>query len=152
MKCSDLKIFAVVTAVAVMCGLVTTVCAHEYYTALFKIIHPWAVATAPGASTAPVYLKFEEVSAGDRLIGARSDIAGAVELRGGAANDVGSRPSNALAAINVEPGITTELAPEGMHLVLIDLKAPLQLGRSYPLTLIFEKSGAIDTMLSVGAD
>ena len=39
----------------------------------------------------------------------------------------------------------------GVHLVMLDLKSPLQWGRSYPLTLVFEKAGAIDTMLSVGA-
>jgi len=46
--------------------------AHGYYTATFKIIHPWADATAAGTSIAPVYLKFEEVTASDKLVSARS--------------------------------------------------------------------------------
>ena len=125
--------------------------AHEFYTAAFKIIHPWAEATTPGTAIAPVYLTFEEVTGSDKLIAARSDIAVRVELRSKLANDSTAEVSAILPAIEVTAGSTTELHAGGAHLVMIGLKTPLQWGRSYPLTLIFEKAGAIDTVLSVGS-
>lgn len=140
-----------VLKVTAMCLLAVAAHAHEYYTATFKIIHPWADATAPGASVVPVYLKFDEVTASDTLVAARSDIAGRIELRSKLGNDATAEVSAILPAIAVTAGSTTDLHPGGAHLVMIGLKTPLQWGRSYPLTLIFEKAGAIDTMLSVGA-
>lgn len=136
---------------AALCVLAATAGAHEYYTTSFKIIHPWAEPTEPGASMAPVYLKFEEVAADDRLIGARSDFAGKVELRSPLKKGVSAETTAPLEAIAVTAGSTTNLGPTGAHLLMLELKAPLLMGRSYPLTLIFERSGAIDTMLSVGA-
>lgn len=140
-----------VATFAALCALVATAVAHEYYTASFKIIHPWAEPTEPGASMAPVYLKFEEISADDRLIGARSVFAGKVELRSPLKAGVLAETSAPLGAVAVTAGSTTSLGPTSAHLLMLELKAPLLMGRSYPLTLVFEKSGAIDTMLSVGA-
>ena len=137
--------------VTAMCLLAAAAQAHEYYAATFKIIHPWADATAQGTSIAPVYLKFEEVTAGDRLVAARSNIAGKVELRGKLDDNTTAEVSATLPAIAVTPGSTTDLYPGGAHLVMIGLKTPLQWGRSYPLTLVFEKAGAIETALSVGS-
>lgn len=134
-----------------LCTLTVAAQAHEYYAATFKIIHPWADATAAGTSIAPVYLKFEEITESDRLIGARSDIAEKVELRGKPDNDTLAEVSPTLPAIAVSAGSTTDLHPGGSHLVMLGLKTPLLWGRSYPLTLIFEKAGAIETVLSVGS-
>ena len=147
---TPLKIFATLK-VAAVCLVAVAAHAHEYYTATFKIIHPWAEATAAGTSIAPVYLKFEEITGSDKLVAARSDIAGKVELRSKLDNDSTAEVSAILPAIEVTAGSTTELHAGGVHLVMIGLKTPLQWGRSYPLTLIFEKAGAIDTMLSVGS-
>jgi copper(I)-binding protein len=36
-------------------------------------------------------------------------------------------------------------------MVLRNLKVPLQLGRSYEMTMFFEKSGALQVMVSIGA-
>ena len=140
-----------VATLAALCVLVAATGAHEYYTPSFKVIHPWAEPTEPGASMAPVYLKFEEISAADRLIGARSDFAGSVELRSPLSQGTSVEASAPLEAIAIPVGSTIELSPNGQHLLMLDLKTPLLMGRSYPLTLIFEKSGVIETMLSVGA-
>ena len=79
------------------------------------------------------------------------DIATKVELRSKLASNSTAEMSAILPAIEVTAGATTELHAGGAHLVMIGLKAPLLWGRSYPLTLIFEKAGAIDTVLSVGS-
>ena len=41
------------------------------------------------------------------------------------------------------------LAPGGLHLMFIGLKAPLVAGEKLPVTLTFEKAGTIDTFLHI---
>ena len=143
--------FSTALKISALCLACVAAHAHEYYTATFKIIHPWAEATAPGAAIAPVYLTFEEITGSDKLVAARSDIAATVELRSKLASGSTDEVSAILPAIEVTAGSTTELHAGGAHLVMIGLKTQLQWGRSYPLTLIFEKAGAVDTVLSVGS-
>jgi copper(I)-binding protein len=123
-------------------GLHSAALAHEYYGKGFTLIHPWAEPSAPHATAASVFMHFEGVAQGDRLLRARSDIAASVELQGR-----GGKP--APKGIEIRP--ETVLTAEGPHLVLTGLTAPLQLGRSYPLTLVFEKSGTMNVMVSIGA-
>jgi periplasmic copper chaperone A len=46
-------------------------------------------------------------------------------------------------SIDVPAGSTVMLQPGGLHVMLIDLKAPLKAGEQFPLTLTFEKAGAM---------
>ena len=125
--------------------------AHEYYAKGFSVVHPWTLPSEPGASSAAVYLKFENVSAGDRLLGAHSPYATSIELRRALATGSVTENSAVLKTLAVSVDATTHLTPGGVHLLMRGLKVPLETGRSYPLTLVFENSGAIDTMLSIGA-
>jgi periplasmic copper chaperone A len=115
--------------------------AHEYHTESFRIVHPWAEPTAEGATTADVYLRVEDITADDRLIAARSSIAKEVVIRRGA---------QTLKAIVLRAGQGVDLLAVGIRLELIGLNVRLRKDRSYPLTLVFEKAGAVETMLSIG--
>lgn len=121
-----------------------TVCAHEYYAKSFTVIHPWAEATGEGVRNAPVYVKFDQVTAGDKLLSAHTPHAEKVELR--TATDLLSTEP-----IVIIDGTTLELTPGTAHLTMVNLKEPLQWGRSYPMTLVFEQSGPIGVMVSIGA-
>lgn len=116
--------------------------AHEYYGKSFTLIHPWADPSAPGAARAEVFMNFENVERPDRLLRAASPMAAAVELRG---RDGKAAPKG------IAVGPDTALKPGGARLVLSGLKQPFELGRSYPLTLEFEKSGRMNVMVSIGA-
>lgn len=135
---------------ALLCVAAAATSAHEYYARGFTIVHPWAEATAPGARSADVFLRLEGITADDRLIGARSSLAARIELRGPGQQPAGAAPA-VLTSIALAAGSDVALTPEGAHLTLLELTRPLQWGFSYPLTLVFEKSGEIDTMLSVGS-
>ena len=54
-----------------------------------------------------------------------------------------------LPALELPSGKAVKLAPGGMHLMLIDLKAPLKVGDKVPLKLRFEKAGEIEVLLNV---
>ena len=124
--------------------------AHEYYTDSFKVIHPWALPTAVGATSAPVYVRFEEISRGDTLVSADTELAEKVELHD-AQKESGKPAAVALTAIDLPAGTVVDLQPDGRYLLLVGLKQPLQWQRSYPMTLRFSKSGPVQVMVSIGS-
>jgi copper(I)-binding protein len=140
MKYSILSACAI--AAAILC---TPAIGHEYYARSFKVIHPWAEPTPAGAKSAEVYMKIEQISEGDRLLSAQTSFAEKVELHAGPATTA------PLSAIDLPPGPDIDLDAGIGYLRLVNLSAPLQWGRSYPMTLVFEKSGPVDVMISVGA-
>jgi copper(I)-binding protein len=87
--------------------------------------------------------------ADDRLIAASSPLAERIEVCGikvvGA--DIDMRPlANGVA---VPAGNTTILKPRGYHLLLLGVKTPLAKGSTLPVTLTFEKAGAVAVEFAV---
>ena len=121
--------------------------AHEYYLPGFTLIHPWANPTPPDAAEAAVYFTLDSVSVEDRLLRGSTAYAEQVELRAG-----DDREAPAAASITVLAGDQPAFMPGGRpHLLLRGLKTPLQWGRSYAMTLVFEKAGPVAVMVSIGA-
>ncbi len=107
----------------------------------FVLVHPWARATAPDATEASVCMGFEEVEAEDWLIGASSPVAESAEM--------GGEGQNKAVKFRIAKGQSSALSEAGTYLKLVGLKFPLEAGRSFPLTLVFEKSGTTETRFSV---
>lgn len=120
---------------------------HEYYGADFTLIHPWADPTSEGQlASAPIYFTMESVRGKDRLVRASTPYAETVEFR---SSDAPS--AKRLKAIDIAPADKLDFGKDKPHMVLRNLKAPLQWGRSYEMTMFFEKSGPLQVMVSVGA-
>lgn len=115
--------------------------ACEFYSDNLTIIHPWTQASAEGATSAVVSMGFKDVVHSDRLIDASSPVAEGAEL--------GGRGEGAAIDFLVQEGRTPELSQAGVHLRLTGLKHPLEVGRQYPMTLVFAKTGPIPTQLTV---
>ncbi len=72
------------------------------------------------------------------LVGAESPAAGAVELHT-TQNDNGvMRMRPVTDGIKIDPGKSVELTPGSMHMMLVDLTAPLMVGDSFDVTLHFD--------------
>jgi len=123
--------------------------AHEYYADGFTIVHPWALPTPDGETDAGVYLRFEQIQKGDRLLSASSPAARSIRIIQEADGST-AEPARELASLELPVGATVDLHPNALHLQMIDLKAPLSYDRGYPLILVFERAGTIDTSMSVG--
>lgn len=113
-----------------------------------EIESPWVRPTAPGAKVGGAFMTLIGSAQADRMVGASSPAAAVVELHthlmeGGVAK------MRAVPAIDLPAGGRVELKPGGMHLMLINLKAPLKAGETIPLTLRFEKAGAIEVKVPV---
>jgi len=52
--------------------------------------------------------------------------------------------------LDLAPGAMVELAPNGKHVMLTGLKAPLKKGETIKLTLVFEKAGEVEVDVPVG--
>ena len=124
--------------------------ACEFFSPTMRILHPWTRASEPGASTAVVCMRFDEVIRDDRLIQLQTPVAAAAELGGVALDGSGSR-NNAGTGLDfpIPAGRESALSEGGRFVRLLGLRHPLEVGRSYPLTLVFEQGGVVDATLTV---
>lgn len=76
----------------------------------------------------------------DRLITATADVSDIVELHTHRSVN-GMMQMRKVADIPLPAGETVHLRPGGLHVMFIDLNAPLKEGETFPLTLTFDKAG-----------
>jgi copper(I)-binding protein len=108
----------------------------------------WIRATPPGARTAAAYLTMTGPAAGDRLVGAATPAAGAVEIHTQVAEGGVQRMAR-LAELTLPAGEAVRFEPGGLHLMLIDLAMPLEPGAKVPLSLRFAGAGDIELEVPV---
>jgi copper(I)-binding protein len=53
--------------------------------------------------------------------------------------------------LEIKPGATVELSTGSLHVMFEDLKQPLQIGKPFKGTLVFEKAGTIEIEYAVEA-
>ncbi len=119
--------------------------AHDFSIGDLRIVHPFAVPSVPGTTTGAAYLALENTGrGGDRLLSATTARAKRVELHRMSIDD-GVMRMREVEAIDLAAGSTLKMRPgEGFHLMLIDLARPLKEGETFPLTIRFEKAGAVE--------
>jgi hypothetical protein len=117
----------------------------------------WAASTPDGVANAAAYLDIaNNGGAPDRLIAASSTRAARVELHEVQRTTItmGEREEIVLSmreidAIDLPPGVTIALAPEGLHLMFIDIDAPFVAGETVPVDLVFERAGPVSVVFPV---
>lgn len=102
--------------------------------------------TPPNAPVAGGYVAITNAGAEDDvLVSATVDAAAAGEVQlhemvmKGGVMEMGE----VAGGIAIPAGGTVTLAPGGLHLMLMDLPAPLVAGGAVPVTLVFERAGAV---------
>jgi periplasmic copper chaperone A len=120
------------------------------------VTNAWARATPGGATIGAAYAVIEAAvgGSGDVLVSISTPVAGRAEIHTHIEED-GVMKMRKAGKITVAAGGKHVLVPGGDHIMLFDLKAPLKQGQPIPLTLTFEKSGAIPvnaTVEAVGAN
>jgi copper(I)-binding protein len=125
--------------------------AHDYTLQNLHIDHPFARATPPGATSGGIYLTIENRGgSADRLVRVASPAAATVELHS-MTMDGNVMRMRAIAGLDIAPGATVTLGSAGYHVMLVGLARPLAVGDRIPVTLTFEKAGAIDVSAFVEA-
>lgn len=134
--------------------LVGSAIAHEYSSHGVTVVHPWARATPGGAKVGSAFFEMKAARGhNDRLIGARSPVAGSAELHNHIMEG-GIARMRSVDGIAVRAGRSVVLKPGGYHVMLMGLMGPLKEGDLLKLTLVFENAGEIEvdaTLEPVGA-
>jgi len=126
--------------------------AADYDVGPMHVAQPWARATPKGASSAAGYLAVTNSgTTPDRLTCVSSDAAAqcqihTMSLEGGVMK---MRPVEG--GLEIPPGGTVTLKPGGLHVMLVNLKHPLEPGKVVALTLKFEKAGTLEVELPIAA-
>lgn len=112
---------------------------------------PWSRATPKGAKIGAGYLTIQNNgSAPDKLAGVESGVAGKTEIHEMSMTDGVMKMRPVTGGVTIEPGKSVVLGPSGYHLMLMDLKKPLEQGQSFEATLRFEKAGPLKVTFQVG--
>jgi copper(I)-binding protein len=112
----------------------------------------WSRATAAAQTVGGGFMTI--VNAGktdDRLVSATSPVAAEVQIHDMKMEDGVMRMRQLADGLAVPAGARVELKPRSLHLMFMQLKAPLAAGQSFPVTLKFEKAGAVTTQFRVEA-
>ena len=118
--------------------------AQSYTFENLRIDHPYARPTPPGARSGGAYFTIENRGGqADRLLRVTTTAAGTAEIHS-MTMDGNVMKMRAVASVDIPPHAATALKPGGYHVMLLDLKQPLAAGQTVPLTLTFEKAGAVD--------
>lgn len=126
--------------------------AHDYKTATLQIDHPWTRVTPKGAAVAGGYVKIQNKgSTADRLIGASGEVSGRTELHEMTMEGNVMRMRALANGIEIPAGGSIELKPGGLHIMFMELKAPLEQGKHFKGTLLFEKAGTVQVDFAVEA-
>ena len=115
-----------------------------------KIEDAYTRATVPGQQVAGGFMKIENKGAADQLISASSPVAGEVQLHE-MAMDGNVMKMRQVKDIAVPAGGAVELKPGGLHLMFINIKAPLAAGETVPVKLKFAKAGDVEVKMPVNA-
>jgi periplasmic copper chaperone A len=109
----------------------------------------WARATVPSVAVGAAYFTIQNRGMQpDTLVGASCPVAGAAMLHRTVQKNGVSHMEPA-GNIDIPPGKTLQIAPGGLHLMLMALKQPLHAGVLIPLTLEFRHAGKVDVQMQV---
>ena len=103
----------------------------------------WARATVQGQMATGAFMKLT-AREGTRLVSASSPVAGVTEVHE-MSMDNGVMKMRAIPGLDLPAGKAVELKPGGYHVMLMDLKAPLQKDTTIPLTLVFKDAKGVET-------
>ncbi|WP_373235644.1 copper chaperone PCu(A)C [Cohaesibacter celericrescens] len=109
----------------------------------------FARATAGKASSGGSFLTIKNDGEADRLLAASADVGVKTELHTHI-HEGDVMKMRQVDSIELPAKTTVALKPGGYHVMMMQLKAPLKKGESFPLELTFEKAGKLTVEVTIG--
>tara|TARA_B100002003_G_scaffold246750_2_gene277053 strand:+ start:161 stop:655 length:495 start_codon:yes stop_codon:yes gene_type:complete len=122
--------------------------AHAFEPVTPEISNAYAYATTGSQKNGAAFLSITGAMSNDKILEAKSDVAERTELHTHLMEN-GRMMMRKVDAFSIQEDGTLQLKPTGDHIMLMNLKAPLELGESFPLTLVFENSGAHEVNVNI---
>ena len=131
--------------------LVPPAVGHEYQLGKLVIGHPWSRPAPAGRPMGVAYLSItNNGTTTATLTGASSPAAASVQFHQTTISE-GMARMRPLTEVTIPAGQTVKIEPGAIHLMLVDLKVPLEPGKSVPLVLEFREAGRITVQIAVEA-
>jgi len=126
--------------------------AADYDVGSIHISQPWSRATPKGASSGAGYMTItNKGNAPDRLTCVSSDASAECQIHTMTMDNGVMKMRPVEGGLEILPGQTITLKPGGFHMMLVDLKHPLEPGNSIKATLKFEHAGTVDVEYPIAA-
>jgi len=151
MKSTLLKVLLIGAGITLSNAVFAQAVTKTVTTNAIKIEDAYTRATVPGQQVAGGFMKIENKgSAVDQLLSASSPAAGEVQLHE-MSMDGNVMKMRQVKDIAVPAGGAVELKPGGLHLMFMNIKAPLTAGETVPVKLKFAKAGEVEVKMPVNA-
>jgi len=126
--------------------------AGDYDVGSMHIAQPWARATPKGAKSGAAYMTItNKGTAPDRVNCVSSDASGQCQIHSMTMEGGVMKMRPVEGGLEIKPGETVTLQPSGFHVMLVDLKHPLEQGQTVKATLKFDHAGTVDVEYPVAA-
>jgi copper(I)-binding protein len=124
--------------------------ASDYKVGALQVSQPWSRATPKGAAVAGGYFRITNTgTTSDRLTGGSSAASGRFEIHEMSMDNGVMKMRPLKDGLEIKPGQTVEFKPGSYHVMMLDLKQPLNKGDHLKGTLTFEKAGPVDIEYNV---
>ena len=115
-----------------------------------RIENPWSRATAPGQVVGGGFMTIVNTgNTADRLVSVTSAAAAEVQIHHTSMDGGVMRMRQLTDGLEIPAASRVELKPRGLHLMFMQLRAPLDVGSSFPVQLQFEKAGTLTAQFKV---
>jgi len=146
-------------AVASALGLpplaMTAAAAADYDVGSIHISQPWSRATPKGASAGAAYMTLtNNGKTPDRVNCVSSDASAECQIHSMTMDNGVMQMRPVEGGLEIKPGETVTLKPGSFHMMLLNLKHPLEQGNAVKATLKFDSAGTVEVeypILAIGA-
>ena len=126
--------------------------AADYDVGTIHIAQPWARATPKGATSGAGYMTItNNGTAPDRVSCVASDASAQSQIHSMTMDGGVMKMRPVEGGLEIKPGETVTLKPASLHVMLVDLKHPLEAGQMVKATLKFDNAGAVDVDYPIAA-
>jgi copper(I)-binding protein len=126
--------------------------AADYDVGSIHIAQPWARATPKGASSGAAYMTITNTGkTADKVNCVSSEASAQCQIHTMAMDNGVMKMRPVEGGLEIKPGETVTLAPGGLHVMLVNLKHPLEQGKSVKATLKFDSAGSVDVDYPIAA-
>jgi len=126
--------------------------ATDFDVGSIHIAQLWARATPKGASTAAGYMTItNNGTAPDRVSCVSSEVSAQCQIHSMTMEGGVMKMRPIEGGLGIKPGETVVLKPSSAHVMFLDLKQPLQQGKTVKATLKFDNAGTVDVEYAIAA-
>lgn len=130
-------------------ALAASALAHDYMQGDIHIKKPWSRPLPAVSTNGAAYMTLmNKGGAPDTLVSASTPAAKKAEVHNHTMEG-GMMKMRPVELMEIPPGEPTILQPGGLHIMLMGLTEPLVDGKSFPLTLNFERAGTVEVKVMI---